>query len=132
MDTKSNNAKATNTRTEQGKIDFSCHSQKQKTVEGDSESIEYQSKRADRKVGYDVGPDAVNRTTGGAIDLLREVGQEGLDYIDDHAERLKKRLADNEKRKARFLKKFAALEEELARIAEQVPQNSEGDRAKEE
>ncbi|NEN87702.1 MAG: hypothetical protein F6K48_01710 [Okeania sp. SIO3H1] len=46
--------------------------------------------------------------------------REASDYMDEHGERLEKRLVDHKHKKASFLEKSAALETEIARLLEQV------------
>ena len=79
-----------------------------------------------------MGPDDSYRINGGVLDLVREVGKDGLNYMDEDVERLEKRLIDHKKKKANFLEKFTALEKELARMTDQVPQHPENDHTEEE
>ncbi|NEQ39198.1 MAG: hypothetical protein F6K40_24270 [Okeania sp. SIO3I5] len=46
--------------------------------------------------------------------------KEASNYMDEHGERLEKRLIDHKRKKASFLSKSAALEQEIAYLLEQA------------
>lgn len=85
-----------------------------------SGGIEYQSQRASGKVDGGMGQTGIRWIIGGILGLFREVIDEALSYMDEHGERLEKRLTDHKNKKASFLEKSAALEKEISRLLEQV------------
>ncbi|NET47145.1 hypothetical protein [Okeania sp. SIO2B3] len=122
----------TKIRNQERQIKSISDSQDKGENEGDSGRIKYEPERAIGEVGSGVGRAAIHRIIGGILGLFREVMREASDYMDEHGERLEKRLVDHKHKKASFLEKSAALETEIARLLEQVEKLPEDPNEEEE
>ncbi|NEQ73019.1 MAG: hypothetical protein F6K23_07985 [Okeania sp. SIO2C9] len=132
MDTLEGHGKTSNSWSEKRTNQLDDNARISAKVETDSRSFEHQSRRTTGEVDKSMGQTGIRWIIGGILGLFREVIDEALSYMDEHGERLEKRLIDHKNKKASFLEKSAALEKEISRLLEQVEKLPEESTTEEE
>ncbi|MDY7005036.1 MAG: hypothetical protein SWX82_14120 [Cyanobacteriota bacterium] len=115
---KTYDAKETYTWREQGEDNLDLNSYDKSTPKTNISSFGDESKRADRTMGgtsYVAVPKAV---IGGILNRLRILENKHLKYVNNHGERLEKRLVENHSHKSEIYQDMQYLENLLVKLLE--------------